>query len=55
MPVRPTKQYMAQLARWHGEGKLKPHVSPLPLAKAAEALKLMATRQVKGKLVPTSG
>jgi NADPH2:quinone reductase len=47
---------MAQLARWHAEGKLKPHVSQtLPLAKAAEALKLMATRQVKGKLVLTSG
>ncbi len=49
-------QSMAQLARWHAEGKLKPHVSQtLPLAKAAEALKLMATRQVKGKLVLTSG
>jgi hypothetical protein len=27
----------------------------LPLHKAAEALKLMATRQVKGKLVLTTG
>ena len=36
------------------EGKLKPHVSQtLPLEKAAEALKLMAARQVKGKLVLT--
>jgi NADPH2:quinone reductase len=43
-----------QLARWYGEGKLKPHVSQtLPLEKAAEALKLMAARQVKGKLVLT--
>jgi NADPH:quinone reductase len=48
-------QSMAQLGRWYAEGKLKPHVSQtLPLAKAAEALKLMAARQVKGKLVLTS-
>jgi NADPH:quinone reductase len=45
-----------QLARWYAEGKLKPHVSQtMPLEKAAEALKLMAARQVKGKLVLTVG
>jgi NADPH2:quinone reductase len=45
---------LRQLAKWYGEGKLKPHVSQtLPLEKAAEALKLMAARQVKGKLVLT--
>jgi NADPH:quinone reductase len=45
-----------QLARWYAEGKLKPHVSQtLPLEKAAEALTLMAARQVKGKLVLTVG
>jgi NADPH2:quinone reductase len=43
-----------QLARWYGEGKLKPHVSQtFPLEKAAEALKLMAARKVKGKVVLT--
>jgi len=43
-----------QLGAWFGEGKLHPHVSQtLPLHKAAEALKLMAARQVKGKLVLT--
>ncbi len=43
-----------QLGRWFAEGKLKPHVSQtLPLAKAAEALNLMAARKVKGKLVLT--
>jgi len=43
-----------QLARWYGEGKLRPHVSQiLPLHRAAEALKLMAARQVKGKIVLT--
>src|SRR4051812_31423012 len=41
-----------QLGRWHAEGKLRPHVSEtFPLEKAAEALKLMAARQVKGKVV----
>jgi NADPH2:quinone reductase len=45
---------LRQLGRWYEEGKLKPHVSQtLPLEKAAEALKLMAARQVKGKLVLT--
>src|SRR4051812_9187009 len=41
-----------QLGRWYADGKLKPHVSQtFPLEKAAEALKLMAARQVKGKVV----
>jgi len=43
-----------QLGRWYAQGKLRPHVSQtLPLEKAADALELMATRQVKGKLVLT--
>jgi NADPH2:quinone reductase len=47
-------QSIGQLARWYADGKLKPHVShTMPLEKAAEALKLMAARQVKGKLVLT--
>lgn len=41
-----------QLARWYGEGRLRPHVSRVfPLEEAAEALKLMAERKVKGKVV----
>jgi NADPH:quinone reductase len=56
---REPKQFassVAQLNKWYGEGKLKPHVSQtMPLEKAAEALKLMAARQVKGKLVLTVG
>jgi NADPH2:quinone reductase len=44
-----------QLGRWHAEGKLRPHVSQTyPLAKAVDALKAMAARQVKGKVVLTS-
>ncbi len=43
-----------QLGRWYAEGKLRPHVSQtLPLSRAADALKLMAARQVKGKVVLT--
>ncbi len=45
---------LRQLARWYEEGKLRPHVSTtFPLEKASEALKLMAARQVKGKVVLT--
>jgi NADPH:quinone reductase len=47
-------QSVAQLGRWYAEGKLKPHVSrTMPLEQAAQALKLMASRQVTGKLVLT--
>jgi NADPH2:quinone reductase len=44
-----------QLGAWYAEGKLRPHVSQtLPLERAADALKLMAARQVKGKIVLTT-
>jgi len=43
---------MRQLAKWYAAGKLRPHVSEtFPLEKAPEALKLMAARKVKGKVV----
>jgi len=45
---------IGQLGKWFREGKLKPHVSQtFPLAKAVDALKLMAERKVKGKVVLT--
>jgi NADPH2:quinone reductase len=45
---------MEQLARWFQEGKLRPHVSEsMPLSRAREALELMASRKVTGKLVLT--
>jgi NADPH2:quinone reductase len=48
-------QSVRQLGEWYAQGKLRPHVSQtLPLEKAADALKLMAARQVKGKLVLTT-
>jgi NADPH2:quinone reductase len=45
---------MQRLGRWYAEGKLKPHVSQtFPLERAADALRLMANRQVLGKVVLT--
>jgi NADPH2:quinone reductase len=45
-----------QLGHWYAEGKLRPHVSQtFPLERAADALKLMAARKVKGKVVLTVG
>jgi len=47
---------IGQLGAWFREGKLKPHVSQtFPLEQAVEALKLMAARKVKGKVVLTVG
>ncbi len=41
-----------QLARWHAEGKLKPHVSKTyPLEQASQALIDMLARKAQGKLV----
>jgi len=43
---------MQQLGRWYAAGRLKPHVSAtFPLERAADALALMANRQVTGKVV----
>jgi NADPH2:quinone reductase len=45
-----------RLGEWFEQGKLKPHVSAmLPLDRAAEALEMMASRKVIGKLVLTRG
>jgi NADPH:quinone reductase len=45
-----------QLTQWYQQGRLRPHVSEtFPLEKAAQALKRMAARQVKGKVVLTVG
>ena len=45
-----------QLARWYQEGRLKPHVSAtFPLAKAADAMNLLASRKAKGKVVVIIG
>ena len=40
------------VCEWHGQGKLKPHLSEiLPLERAVEALQKMASRKVTGKIV----
>ena len=45
---------LRQIAAWYEQGKLRPHVSEkFPLERAADALKLMAARKVKGKVVLT--
>jgi len=47
---------VAELGRWHREGRLKPHVSAIfPLEQAKQALALLASRTVIGKLVLTVG
>lgn len=49
-------QSIAQLGRWYAEGKLRPHVSQtLPLEQAPQAIRLLASRQAKGKVVLTMG
>jgi NADPH:quinone reductase len=45
---------LRQLAKWYGEGRLRPHVSQtLPLEKTADAIRILASRQAKGKVVIT--
>ena len=45
---------LAQLYRWHGEGKLHPHIShALPLERAAEGMELLRSRKSTGKVVIT--
>jgi NADPH2:quinone reductase len=45
-----------ELSGWFREGRLKPHVTATyPLEKAADAIRLLAERQVKGKVVVTMG
>ncbi len=47
---------LQELGEWFAQGKLNPHVSAkFPLERAAEALRLMADRKVKGKVVVTVG
>lgn len=45
---------LAELMRWHGEGRLRPHVSHvLPLERAVEGLEMLRNRRSIGKLVIT--
>lgn len=43
---------MDDLFRWYEAGRLKPHISAVyPLADAAKALRVLSSRQAKGKLI----
>ena len=43
---------VAQLGKWHAEGKLKPHISAtFPLERGADAITAMAERKAVGKIV----
>ena len=45
---------IGQLLRWYRDGRLKPHVErTFPLEQAGDAIALMASRGVKGKVVVT--
>jgi NADPH2:quinone reductase len=45
-----------QLLRWYTDSRLKPHIDrTFPLERAGEAIAYMAGRQVKGKVVVTTG
>jgi NADPH2:quinone reductase len=47
---------IAELMRWYVEGKIHPYVSATyPLGEAASALEAMERREVKGKVVVTTG
>jgi NADPH:quinone reductase len=47
---------LRELYAWHAEGRLRPHISQtFPLARAADALALMAARKVIGKVVVELG
>ena len=46
---------LAELARWYGEGKIKPVIDRrLPMAELPAAYGLMGSRTVRGKLVMTN-
>ncbi len=48
------RRSIEELAEWHRAGRLRPHISrTFPLEHAADALELMASRQVVGKVVLT--
>ena len=48
------QEHLAELTRWVVEGKIKPHVcAKFPLARAGEAIRMLADRKAQGKVVVT--
>jgi len=50
------QEHLAEIMRWTVEGKIKPHISArFPLARAGEAIRMLADRKAQGKVVVTMG
>ena len=48
------QEHLAELLRWIAEGKIKPYISArFPLARAGEAIRMLADRKAQGKVVVT--
>ncbi|HWA90684.1 MAG TPA: NADPH:quinone oxidoreductase family protein [Rhizomicrobium sp.] len=48
------QEHLAEIMRWTAEGKLNPHISArFPLARAGEAIRMLADRKAQGKVVVT--
>lgn len=48
------QEHLAEIMRWTVEGKIKPHISArFPLARAGEAIRMLADRKAQGKVVVT--
>jgi NADPH:quinone reductase len=46
---------LAELALWYSQGKVKPVIDQrLPMTQLKKAFEIMASRQVRGKLVMTN-
>ena len=51
---RRNQEHLAELLRWCVEGKIKPYVSArFPLARAGEAIRMLADRKAQGKVIVT--
>jgi NADPH2:quinone reductase len=50
------QEHLAELLRWTVEGKINPYISArFPLARAGEAIRMLADRKAQGKVVVTMG
>jgi NADPH2:quinone reductase len=50
------QEHLAEIMRWTVEGKIKPYISArFPLARAGEAIRMLADRKAQGKVIVTMG
>jgi NADPH2:quinone reductase len=48
------QEHLAEIMRWTVEGKIKPYISArFPLARAGEAIRMLADRKAQGKVIVT--